>query len=150
MSLRSETIGACTPAAPLVEWPAQVRCFPLVGLLSMALACGGAHLDATRRPPAVLDFILVPRPPPVVPLEVQPPQPVSDAVWVEGQWLWEGDWQWKNGGWVVPPEGATLSVWAYSYQADGQVRFWPPTWLDAEGRPIPEPKTLAPAQRGAR
>lgn len=108
-------------------------------------------MDATQRPPAVLNFILVPRPPPVVPVEVQPPQPLSDAVWVHGQWTWEGDrWQWKSGGWVVPLEGATLSVWAYSYQADGQVRFWPPTWLDAENRPITEPKTLASAQRGAR
>lgn len=99
----------------------------------------------------MLDFILVPRPPPVVPVEIQPPQPSKDATWMEGQWLWLGDrWQWKHGGWVAAPEGATLSVWAYSYQADGQVRFWPPTWVDAEGRPIAEPKMLVSAQRGAR
>lgn len=125
------------------------RTHAVLGLLSAMLACGGASSPATRRPPAVLDFILVPRPPPVVPVEIQPHQPVKDAVWVEGQWLWAGErWQWKHGGWVVPPEGATLSVWAYSYQQDGRVRFWPATWLNAEGQPIPEPKMLSSAQRG--
>lgn len=107
-------------------------------------------MDATRRAPALLDSILVPRPPPVVPIEIQPSRPVEDAVWIEGQWSWDGGrWQWKDGGWVVPPEGATLSVWAYSYRADGRVRFWPPTWLDAEGRPIPEPKMLSTARRAS-
>jgi hypothetical protein len=150
MSSRDRVTSARAPTAARVGWPAQLPRAAL-GLLSVALACGGAQVEATRRPPAVLDFILVPRPPPVVPIEVQPAQPVSDAVWVEGQWLWAGDhWDWKQGGWVVPPHGATLSVWAYSYQADGRVRFWPPTWLDAEGRPIPEPKMLASAQRRAR
>jgi hypothetical protein len=117
-------------------------------LVLLVLACGAGPMQAKRRPPELLNFIIVPAPPPVVPVEIQPPKPVDDATWIHGQWAWRGDrWRWRRGGWAVLPEGATVSTWVYAYQADGRLRFWPATWLDAGGQPIPEPKMLARAKR---
>jgi hypothetical protein len=125
-----------------------MRSSEIAGLLSLGLACGAASPELTRRAPDPLAFILVPRPPPVVPVEIQPRQPVKTAIWVEGHWLWAGDrWRWKDGGWLVPPEGASLSSWVYSYGEDGRVRFWPATWVDAKGKPIAEPRMLTGARR---
>ncbi|MEO8178759.1 MAG: hypothetical protein ABI895_08000 [Deltaproteobacteria bacterium] len=117
-------------------------------LLLLVLACGAASTQPIRRPPGMLDFIVVPRPPPVVPVEIQPRQPVEAAVWIDGQWSWSGGdrWIWKHGGWAMLPSGATLSTWAYGYQADGRVRFWPATWLDAQGNPMPDPKIWVRAE----
>jgi hypothetical protein len=110
--------------------------------------CGGGAPPLARRPPEHAAFLVVPRPPPVVPLEVQPARPSKEAAWLEGQWLWANErWQWQRGGWVVPTKGATVSVWVYTYQADGRVRFWPPAWFDAAGQRMAEPRVLARAKR---
>ena len=133
-------------------WPAasarsHVAALRLGWLFSISLACGSGSVQVQQRPPESLDFIVVPGPPPVVPVEIVPPQPRKDAAWVDGQWAWGGDrWQWKLGGWVIPPEGASLSAWLYSYQKDGRVRFWPATWLNAKGQPIEDPAILVGAR----
>jgi hypothetical protein len=125
----------------------HVAAFRLGWLFSISIACGSRSVQLQHHPPQLVDFIIVPTPPPVVPVEIVPPQPREDAVWVDGQWDWDGDrWQWKRGGWIIPPEGSSLSVWLYSYQKDGRVRFWPATWINAEGQPIVEPPILAGAQ----
>ena len=54
----------------------------------------------------------VPYPPPAALVEVVPNAPGDDgAVWVDGHWLWRGRYYvWERGGWLLPPEGASLSV----------------------------------------
>jgi hypothetical protein len=92
-------------------------------------------------------FVLVRRPPPVVPVDVQPARPAPDAVWVPGSWAWRADgWNWRPGAWVVPPAGASWSAWAWSYQADGRVRFWEAHWFGPDGQPIDDPAPLAAAE----
>jgi hypothetical protein len=136
---RSEHVGRARAA--------HVAAFRLGWLFFLSVACGSRSVQLRQRPPELLDFIVVPTPPPVVPVEIMPPQPRKDAVWLDGQWAWGGDrWQWKRGGWVSPPEGATLSMWLYSYQTNGLVRFWPGTWIDAKGQPMEDPPILAGAQ----
>jgi hypothetical protein len=116
--------------------------------LTLLSACGAGAPQLQRRLPQLADFVIVPRPPPVVPLEIQPARPAQHAVWLEGQWRWDNErWRWKPGGWVAPPPGAAVSVWVYAYQQDGQVRFWPAAWFDAQGRRIEEPPVLARATR---
>ncbi len=94
-----------------------------------------------------MDFIVVPRPPPVVPVEVQPPRPAPRAVWVEGSWSWQaGGWRWNAGAWVLEPTGASRSSWTWSYQVDGRVRFWAEAWFGPDGQPIEAPAPLATAR----
>ncbi|MCU0691242.1 MAG: hypothetical protein MUF54_07570 [Polyangiaceae bacterium] len=46
-------------------------------------------------------------PPEPVRVEQLPPQPTEQSVWVDGFWHWTGRrWDWVDGGWEVPPEGA--------------------------------------------
>jgi hypothetical protein len=114
----------------------------------LCIACGSAVSPIRRLPPGVMDFLIVPRPPPVVPLEIQPERPDPRAVWVEGSWTWSGgEWSWSPGAWVVPAPGSSLSPWTYSYQEDGRVRFWATRWQDAAGRSISAPTPVAVAKR---
>lgn len=125
----------------------------LLAYASGLVACGAGAPALRRLPPRFSEFVIVSRPPPVVPVEVQPPRPRSRAVWVEGQWAWEsGRFRWDPGAWVIPPAGAGLSVWAYAYQEDGRVRFWPAQWIGIDGEPIsaPAPLAVARARLGAR
>ncbi len=113
----------------------------------LMIACGAESARVSRRAPGLMEFILVPRPPPVVPVEVQPPPPSPRALWIEGSWSWQaGRWRWNAGGWVLPPAGASRSSWTWSYQADGQVRFWAAAWFGPDGREIEAPATLAAAR----
>lgn len=112
----------------------------------MTACAAGAELR--RVPPRMTSFVIAPRPPPVVPIEIQPPRPHEKAVWVEGQWTWErGVFRWAPGAWVIPPAGAALSIWAYAYREDGRVSFWPAQWVNARGEPIAAPVPLAVSRR---
>jgi hypothetical protein len=122
-------------------WPAVVLALPSCAFL----ACGAEAMSLVQRPPRSMDFILVPRPPPVVPVEHQPARPVGDAVWVPGSWSWRASgWSWNRGAWVDPPAGASWSPWTWWYQADGQVRFWPARWFRLDEQPIDDPPPSAP------
>jgi hypothetical protein len=70
-------------------------------------------------------------PPPPRAVYVQPPQPGSDFVWVEGYWYPVGThYKWHQGYWTHPPyEGA---VWVAPYH-DGQ-RYFAGYWTGARGR----------------
>lgn len=73
-----------------------------------------------------------------------PPKPHDDAVWVDGEWDWDGNrYRWVRGAWVVPPKGAKVSPWAVTRRDDGQLFYSPSTWTDANGRVIPQPPVLA-------
>jgi hypothetical protein len=128
-------------------WSRVVLALQCCALPATLVACRTEAARLVRRPPELLRFSLVRRPPPVVPVDVQPAAPGADAVWVPGSWTWRADgWIWHAGAWVIPPPGASWSPWAWSYQADGRVRFWEARWFGPDGQPISGPTPLlAPA-----
>lgn len=132
-------------------WTGWLRCLVL-GLSATALgACASELPQIALRPPALMDFILVRSPPPVVPVDIQPPSPSADAVWVPGSWSWRAArWSWQPGAWFVPPAGASRSPWVWAYQADGQVRFWEARWFGPDGQVMDEPLPVRAGRSSAR
>jgi hypothetical protein len=128
-------------------WPAVT-----LALHSCAcLACGVEAVQLVQRPQRSNDFVILQRPPPVVPVDIQPTRPTRDAAWVPGSWSWRAaaGWVWNPGVWVDPPAGASWSPWTWCYQADGQVRFWEARWFGPHGEPIDGPPRLGAADRRA-
>ena len=83
-------------------------------------------------------------PPPPARVEQVPPQPDPAAVWIDGEWTWNGrKWRWKPGRWVLPPAGATFSLWTTVRDAAGTLFVAPGTWRNAEGKDVAEPEALA-------
>jgi hypothetical protein len=123
----------------------RVGHWPLVLGLGI-LACGSSVPEPEYAPHPDDAYAEVPYPPPSAMAEIVPPQPDSDAVWVDGGWLWRSKyWIWDKGGWVVPPAGARFSRWAAVYRTDGSLLFAPGVWRDDRGRRLPPPKVIAPA-----
>jgi len=87
----------------------------------------------------------VPFPPPPPRPEHLPPKPDDDAVWVDGEWDWDGTrYRWVRGSWVKPPAGAKVAPWSVVRRGDdGQLFYSPSTWYDASGRAMPAPEALA-------
>jgi hypothetical protein len=89
----------------------------------------------------------VPYPPPAARVEIIPRKPRDGAVWLDGEWQWEGKvWAWEPGGWVLPPTGAYLAPWVTYRQENGKLLFAPGSWHAEDGSPLPKPIVLAPAQ----
>ena len=85
-------------------------------------------------------------PPPAVELETLPPRPAAHAVWVDGQWSWEGSaWAWSSGAWVEPAQGARYAPWVLRVRHDGTLEFAPGLRRDELGRQLPAPRILARA-----
>lgn len=92
---------------------------------------------------------MVPYPPPPGHVEIVPPLPNDAAVWVDGQWLWQGaHWLWQPGVWVLPSAGARFARWETRRARDGRLLFAPPSWRGTDGRPLPAPEPIAPAESG--
>lgn len=90
--------------------------------------------------------IVIPREPPPGRVELIPPQPRSDAVWIDGVWNWfERRWVWTKGSWVIAPVGATYSTWSVVRAADTQLYFSPAAWRDTRGNVVTPPPPLATA-----
>jgi hypothetical protein len=91
-------------------------------------------------------FAVVPYPPPPAHVETLPPRPSPRAVWIDGQWAWDGQqWVWLPGGWSVPDPAARFSPWALRLLPDGRFQFAPAAWRDAFGRDLQPPPVLAAA-----
>lgn len=89
-------------------------------------------------------YVEVPFPPPPPRPEHVPRKPHADAVWVDGEWDWDGArYRWVRGAWVVPPDGAKISPWSLARREDGTLFYAPSVWTDADGRTIPQPAALA-------
>jgi len=88
-----------------------------------------------------------PRPPQV---EIIPPAPSKEAVWVDGTWEWTGErYGWKSGAWVVPPPNAKYARWVCVRRSeDGQLFFAPSTWKDASRKIVADPRDLPPESGG--
>jgi hypothetical protein len=117
-------------------------------IVTMAACSGGS----VPRPPQTQvnekDYVAVPFAPRPPRVEIVPPRPHGDALWVDGSWAWQGDrYRWEPGAWVVAPEGGRLARWVVVRRtADGQLFFAPTTWKNAKGEPLPAPAPLARAR----
>jgi hypothetical protein len=97
------------------------------------------------QPASALVQVDFPAPPGRV--EIVPEKPQSGAVWVRGEWQWQGRrWGWKAGVWVIPPDGASYAAWTQTRNAEGQLFYAPGTWRGANGAEIPSPKPLEQAK----
>ncbi len=70
----------------------------LIGMLAAAVLCLFlAGCAAT---------VYAPGPPPPAKAEVTPAAPGPNALWVTGNWYWNGnEYVWKSGHWVKNPQG---------------------------------------------
>jgi hypothetical protein len=112
----------------------------LLLLLGTFWACGSSvpHPPYMAQPAGALVQVDFPAPPARV--EFVPAQPHSGAVWVRGEWQWQGRrWGWKPGVWVIPPEGAKYAPWATTRASNGQLYYAAGTWRDADGGEVPSP-----------
>ncbi|MCL2723524.1 MAG: hypothetical protein FWD69_03715 [Polyangiaceae bacterium] len=127
----------------------NVIALALLVTLPATVSCGGSPL---ARPPRVQvkseDYVAVPFPPRPPLVEVVPPRPRNDAVWVDGGWDWDGDrYRWTAGSWVIAPEGARFARWVIVRRnTDGQLFFAPSGWRDTNSHPIPAPQPLVSAK----
>ena len=101
-------------------------------------------------PAGATNFIDVPYPPPPATVEVIPPKPPDPgAVWVDGEWAWQGKrWVWQSGGWVVPPAGGYFAPWLVYRLNNGRLLFAPGSWHKASGERLPNPVVLEAARNG--
>jgi hypothetical protein len=91
-------------------------------------------------------LVVVPYPPPPARVEIVPP-PVEGAVWLDGEWDWQGaSFAWRRGRWVKPPPGARYSPWTTVRGEDGTVYFAPGVWRDSSARPVADPPPRATAK----
>jgi hypothetical protein len=119
-----------------------------VAALVAALFAMSACNHALPRPPFVAQptaalYPVVTAPPPAR-AELVPAQPAKDAVWLDGEWQWQGrKWAWKRGRWVVPPPGARYSPWTMTRDDTGALWFASGVWRNAAGEEVDEPEPLA-------
>ena len=82
--------------------------FAVFSTSAVAFSCGAptvpeptsASNDELQEEPRSVD---VTHPPPAALPEIVPDPPSKTAVWLDGQWAWQGrTWLWRRGGWVEP------------------------------------------------
>lgn len=127
---------------------AQVRPAALVRLGSLLVlsACAASLPTPVRTGGRTDSYVAVTTPPPPLRPELVPPQPSDDAVWVDGEWTWDGSrYRWTSGAWVTPQSGAKLAPWALVRREDGQLFYSPSVWYDATGAVAPPPTPIVSA-----
>ena len=109
------------------------------------LACGASRLPAppyVAQPTEALQEVAFPPPPARV--EYVPAAPKTDAVWIDGEWTWQGvHWAWKRGRWVVPPANASYAPWTSNRDRSGNLYVAEGRWRDKQLREVPDPVVLA-------
>jgi hypothetical protein len=120
---------------------------------ALGFAGCGSRLPTPRlgpHPVGSTTYVEVPYPPPAARVEVLPPQPKElDAVWVDGEWSWQGKrWVWQPGGWVSPPAGAYFAPWLVYRLDSGRLLFAEGAWHGKAGEKLPDPVVLEAARSG--
>jgi hypothetical protein len=119
-----------------------------LSVAAVALTCGGRtvpHPRFVQQPTSAL--VEVPYPPPPARVELVPDRPYDDAVWVDGEWTWQGRrWAWRPGRWVVVPPGVFFSPWTTVRAADGTLYIAEGAWRNAEGTEVPAPPVVEPGK----
>jgi hypothetical protein len=119
-----------------------------VGIVLGLVACGAGRLPKptyVQQPTEALqqaDY-----PPPPARSEVVPASPRSDAVWIDGEWTWQGNrYAWKTGRWVVPPTNAAYSPWTSVRGPMGTFYVAEGKWRDGKGVELADPPALSVAK----
>jgi hypothetical protein len=116
--------------------------------MGCAIACGGPSVQLPaygRHTTAAL--VEVPYPPPPARMEMIPKAPSDDAVWIDGEWVWQlRRWAWKPGRWVAAPKGAVFVPWTSVRDGRGVLFVASGIWRDSSGRDMAEPAPLAAAR----
>jgi len=108
-----------------------------VPVVVAAAGCSPAVPLPAHGPIASEELVEVPFPPPPVHVEIIPPKPKGDVVWVDGRWDWDGDaWRWFKGGWAEVPTGAHYTPWKTRRDASGRLMFSRAGWRDKAGHLI--------------
>jgi hypothetical protein len=108
------------------------------------LACGSRRLPAPSyvgQPQEAL--VQVPYPPPPARVEFVPDQPDDHAVWIDGEWVWQGRrYAWKPGRWVKPPANASFAPWSAVRDTMGSLYVAEGSWRDSKGNEVAAPAPL--------
>ncbi|HTB75292.1 MAG TPA: YXWGXW repeat-containing protein [Polyangiaceae bacterium] len=116
--------------------------------LAVLAACADRlpHPPYARQPTTALETVGYPPPP--ARIEFVPPHPAArGAVWIDGEWAWQGRrWAWRMGRWVEPPPGARYSPWTVVRGDDGSTYYAAGAWRDARGAELAEPVALVVAR----
>jgi len=137
----------------------MVGALRLIGKRASLFACAlGIAACGTRlpvpttgpHPASSTTYVDIPFPPPPARVEVVPPPPPDPgAVWVDGEWAWQGKhWNWQPGGWVLPPAGAYFAPWLVYRLDDGRLLFAPGAWHAKTGERLQNPVVLDVARNG--
>ncbi|HSY20645.1 MAG TPA: YXWGXW repeat-containing protein [Polyangiaceae bacterium] len=120
---------------------------PLAAALAVVAACAGSLPRPAYVAQTTDALAPVPYPPPPARVETVPAEPRPGAVWIDGEWVWQGRlFAWRRGRWVMPPEGARFAPWTTVRGEDGTVYFAGGTWRDARNQLVPDPPALAVAK----
>jgi hypothetical protein len=119
-----------------------------VAVIFLGLAAPGCSLQIRHpayvgQPQSALQE--VDEPPPPARVELLPPVPSPQAVWVDGEWMWRRErWAWLPGRWVNPAPQTAFSPWVFVRGLDGRLWYAPGVWRDlAQGTPVDSPGALA-------
>ena len=123
--------------------PGLISCSSLLLWLA-ACARSVTSPDAVDQPRDA--YVPVPYPPPAALAETVPPDPGGGAVWLDGDWVFQGQsYVWQRGGWVYPERDARFAPARSIYLPDGRLLLAPGTWFDRQGRRLPPPDIAVPA-----
>jgi hypothetical protein len=115
-----------------------------VAAATTMLACGIKRIPTPSyvgQPQQAL--VQVPYPPPPARVEYVPDQPDDDAVWIDGEWVWQGRrYAWKPGRWVKPPPNASFAPWTAVRDTMGSLYVAEGSWRDGKGNEVAAPNPL--------
>jgi hypothetical protein len=119
-----------------------------IGLMALGCSSDLPHPRYTGQPTSALKEI--PYQPPPARVESVPAKPLDDAVFVRGEWRWDGRrWSWKEGAWFVPPPGVLFARWVTVRAQDGKLYMAQGTWRDANGKEVPPPQPVNGGRSGS-
>lgn len=108
------------------------------------MGCGSSLRGPRLTEHATAALVPVPYPPPPARVEFIPASPSDRAVWIDGEWLWQGRrYAWKSGRWVEPPPGAAFAPWTFVRDEAGNAYVAEGRFRDAQGTMLPDPAPLA-------
>jgi hypothetical protein len=119
----------------------------LPALLAADLRCGGPNRFVVSYPhPEGAPAESVGFPPPPAQIETLSTEPpASGCLWADGQWVWVAQrWDWRPGGWILPPEGCRYSApttsWALGPDGASVLYYRPGRWYSViQSRVCPDP-----------
>lgn len=119
-----------------------------LGVAGAFIACASARLPAPVYVGQETEALQqADYPPPPARVEFVPASPRADAVWVDGEWLWQGRrYAWRGGRWVTPPANANYSPWTGTWGKTGTYYIADGVWKDGRGQKLPDPPALALAR----